>query len=817
MSSLGAPRFICIHGHFYQPPRENPWLEMVELEDSASPYHDWNERITAECYGPNSAARLLDRDGKVRGLVNNYAFISFNVGPTLLAWIERNAPEVAQSLLDAHRESMEAHLGHSNAMAQPYAHTILPLDSPEDIRRQVRWGIASYQRFFGHRPEGMWLPETAVDLKTLEVLAQEGIRFTVLAPHQAKRIKPLEASEWMHVQQDLDTTRPYECRLPSGRSIAIFFYHGPISRAVAFEGLLNDGETFYRRLLSVFDEKRPEAQLAHIATDGESYGHHHRFGEMALAYVIDRVLADPMVALTNYGEFLELFPPRWQVEVMENTSWSCAHGIERWRSDCGCRIGSDARYHQRWRGPLRDALTWLKKSLDAIFEEKGRRLFKDPWEALDRYIWVILEEPGEGTRDFWESEKRPQVNADQMSEGLSLLEMERHALLMFTSCGWFFDEISGIEGTQILKYAARALQLAKRLGQDLEENFLSLLEQAPSNDPQLRNGRGLWEKRVRKAIVEPSRAVAHYAIGAVLGAPEKFREFPALRMRAESIKTYPTGNTSLTLGKVQVLQTRTSEKYDAIFGAIHFGGLDVVCLQKPFVEESQWEEINAQAKVVSVGGSAGDAYLWLREKFPEPIFRLADLFEDQRRKLVHLLLEDRIGDYLRAMEALAEPDLAVLEQIAAMGIAVPDPLVVAASVHVDTKIERALENVESNLALLEPIRNLIERSIRWGYKPKWERWSRLLSQRLEAHLEDLQRTSREPEEILEDSEALLRASGILGFSLNLWKAQNLFIRACERNWYSFGKALPVAEAVATSMNLRLDLLPWRRRPERPGG
>jgi alpha-amylase/alpha-mannosidase (GH57 family) len=336
-------RYVCIHGHFYQPPRENPWLEAIELQDSAYPYHDWNERITAECYAPNSVSRILDAQNRIIRLVNNYAKISFNFGPTLLDWLAANGPEVYGAILDADRQSRHQFSGHGSALAQPYNHVILPLANHRDRQTQIAWGIRDFERRFRRFPEGMWLPETAVDLESLEILAELGIRFTILAPHQAGRVRRIGNSDWQLVNcGEIDPTRAYEQRLPSGRSLAIFFYDAPIARAVAFEGLLSSGENFARRLTGAFSDDRDWPQLVHIATDGESYGHHHRFGDMALAYALNMIESRGLARLTNYGEFLEKYPPTHEVDIREKTSWSCSHGVDRWWSDCGCNAGNPA-------------------------------------------------------------------------------------------------------------------------------------------------------------------------------------------------------------------------------------------------------------------------------------------------------------------------------------------------------------------------------------------------------------------------------------------------------------------------------------------
>jgi hypothetical protein len=343
---MNPPRYVCIHGHFYQPPRENPWLEAVEIQDSAAPYHDWNERITRECYAPNTRSRLVEGQGKIINLLYNYAWMSFNFGPTLLAWMEQAAPDVLRGLVEADRISRQRHRGHGNALAQVYNHMILPLAAEQDKRTQVLWGIAAFRKHFGRAPEGMWLAETAADSASLEALASAGIKFTILAPRQARRWRRLGERNWIENTGGIDPSRAYLCRLPSGRSLTLFFYDGLIAQQVAFERLLQSGEKFLARLFQGFDSSRTHAQLLHIATDGESYGHHHPFGDMALAYALDRLRQHPDVRLSNYGDYLELHPPEWEVEIWENSSWSCSHGVERWRADCGFKTRSD--WHQQY-------------------------------------------------------------------------------------------------------------------------------------------------------------------------------------------------------------------------------------------------------------------------------------------------------------------------------------------------------------------------------------------------------------------------------------------------------------------------------------
>lgn len=483
-------KFICIHGHFYQPPRENPWLEAITYQESAYPFHDWNERINAECYAPNTRARILDEKGVVIDRVNNYSKISFDFGPTLLSWMEFKAPDTYQAVLEADKISRETFSGHGSAMAQCYSHMIMPLADSKDKYTQVYWGIRDFEFRFKRLPEGMWLPETAVDLETLQIMADLGIRFTVLAPHQAGRL--LDHGE-------LDINQPYSVRLGAGRSINVFFYNGALSQSLAFENILQDGKCFAEKLMQTDNTDGP--QLLSVATDGETYGHHHKFGDMALAFALKYIDDQVDARLTNFAEYLEKFPPQEEIEIIEKTSWSCAHGVGRWSSNCGCETGGHPEWNQGWRGPLRKALDWFQCRADSIFVEVGKGLFKDPWEARNRYIDIRINRYDRDT--FLAEQCQNSLDESKKVVVLKLLELQSNAMLMYTSCGWFFNDISGIETEQILLYAGKAIQLAEEIsGEVLEPHFLELLELAESNVLEKGNGSQIYKNVIEKARMD---------------------------------------------------------------------------------------------------------------------------------------------------------------------------------------------------------------------------------------------------------------------------------------------------------------------------
>ena len=484
-------RAVCVHGHFYQPPRENPATDELPPQPSAAPARDWNERITDECYAPNAAARIHAADDRPERTVSNYARMGFNFGPTLLRWMQRRRPEVYRAILAADLESRER-FGHGSALAQVFHHAILPLSNARDRATEVAWGIRDFELRFGRPPAGMWLSECAADVPTLEALAARGVAFTILAPRQARRVRA-PGGEWSDLGEGgVDPRRAYRVPLPSGAAITVFFYDGPRSQAIAFEGLTDDGAVFADRLRGGFRDD-DDAQLVHVATDGETYGHHKTFGEMALAFALEELARDPSVTLTNHASFLAAHPPTWDAEIVEPSSWSCAHGVERWRSDCGCRAAGGS---QAWRGPLRAAFDFVRDALAPRFEEEGGRHLTDPWAARDAYVELVVDGSADARARFLGRWRR---DGGDDEVALRLLEMQRHALAMYTSCGWFFDDLAGIENLQVMAHAGRALDLARpSFGDGYDAPFLERLAAAESAEKG--NGRDLFEREVRPLL-----------------------------------------------------------------------------------------------------------------------------------------------------------------------------------------------------------------------------------------------------------------------------------------------------------------------------
>ncbi len=638
-------KYICIHGHFYQPPRENPWLESVEPQDSAAPYHDWNERINAECYAPNTASRILDEQDRIVDIVNNYGRISFDFGPTLLSWLEQKAPEVYAAVISADRESRERFGGHGSAMAQVYNHVIMPLARREDKEIQVAWGIRDFRHRFSRHPEGMWLAETAVDIETLEVLAARDIRFTVLSPFQAARVKPPGGADWEDVTGGaIDSTVPYLQRLPSGRSIALFFYDGPVSKAVAFEGLLHRGEDFARRLAGILREDgRP--RLAHIATDGESYGHHHPHGDMALAFALRAIESQGLARLTNYGEFLDIHVPDHEVQILENTSWSCAHGIERWRSDCGCHTGGPTAWNQAWRAPLRDALDWLRQRVSPKLQAGLAELFWEPGQAILDYIELILDRSPSRVNALLAAKTRRELDEAQQIKALKLLELERQLQLMYTSCGWFFNDISGIETIQVLRYAGRAVQLAQDLfGDSIEKEVLELLARAKSNRPEMGTGRDLYEKNVLPNLVTFQSLTAHYCINALFESyPERTRLY-CYEVERRAYFSRSTGKTRLVVGTSQLISTITRAGATLDFAVLHLRDHRVAAGVRRHSSDELCQEL---ARALEEPFEKGDTTAVLRlldQRLGPEIYDLKSLFGDEQRSVVDKLLRSTLDE-----------------------------------------------------------------------------------------------------------------------------------------------------------------------------
>ena len=709
-------RYVCIHGHFYQPPRENAWLETVELQDSAYPYHDWNERVTAECYSPNARSRILDSRNCITKIINNYSSISFNFGPTLLAWMTTNSPETYEAILEADRLSQDRFGGHGSALAQPYNHVIMPLANSRDKHTQALWGIRDFEHRFGRKPEGIWLPETAVDLETLEMLAALDIKFTILAQHQASRVRKIGANDWQDVNgARIDPSMAYRVSLPSGRIVSVFFYDGPISRAVAFEGLLANGDTFARRLLDGFDSRRTWAQLVNIATDGESYGHHHQFGDMALAYALQRFNNDPDLKLTNYGQYLEKHPPTHEVQIVENTSWSCSHGVERWRSDCGCSTGGGHGWNQAWRTPLREGMDFLRDGLAPRYEEAAARLFDDPWKARDDYIELVLDRSPSNTDNFMKSHESRKLDANERVSAMTLLELQRNAMLMYTSCGWFFNEISGIETLQVLQYAGRVVQLANELfGDSIEGEFLRYLESARSNIPEKANARKLYDEIIRPSIVDLSKVAAHYAMSSLFEEYEGSSKIYCFTVESEHYHREDCGKTRLAVGRVKVTSDITTESGDFSFGVVHLGDHNLnagVRIARPRAES--YNQLLHSMVRSCLEADFPSAIRLLDTHFPDSVYSLKTLFRDEQRKIIQAILSGTLDEVEQSYRQIYSSNFPLMRFLASLGNPLPKVLESTAEFIVNHDLTKMLDGDPSDV---EAIKRLLADAASWNIK-----------------------------------------------------------------------------------------------------
>ena len=808
-----AARYVCIHGHFYQPPRENPWLETVEVQDSAAPYHDWNDRITAECYAPNGASRITNKEDEIIRIMNNYARMSFNFGPTLLSWLQDYAPRAYRMILDADRTSAQHYGGHGSAIAQVYNHIIMPLANRRDALTQIRWGIADFAHRFGRKPEGMWLAETAVNRTVLDLMAQEGIKFTICAPGQCARVRrlvtpvddappsdPEAARPWTETPNaTVDPTHPYLVRLDEGRTISVFFYDGPASRAIAFEGLLNSGVDFGRRLLSSLHPPAPgdpePAQLSHVATDGESYGHHHKHGEMALSYAMHWIEEEKQAKLTNYGEFLEKFPPKWEAEVAENTSWSCVHGVERWRSNCGCNGGKPG-WNQEWRAPLRESLDYLRDTTAPLAEQLAASLFKDLWAARDAYIYVVLDRSKASTDRFFDEYSAQPLTEAQRITALELLELERHIQLMYTSCGWFFDEVSGIETVQIIAYAGRVLQLAATLfgeaGAALEAAFLDILAKAKSNLPEIGDGAEVYRRYVTGMKIGLEQVGAHYAISSIFRSYPEDGEIFCFDVHRESHEVFNSGRGRVALGRALIYSRVTEETEEICFAVLHLGDQNLSAAVKRY-NPSDPEQVAAFAAFSTEVSTAirranlPEIIRLIDRFFGDMAYSLTSLFADEQHRILNTILNQTISEMEDSLRKIYEDHASLLHFLTETGMAAPPALASAARFAINASLRRAIESEVFDQAEIDTLLSRAESdqipldATLLGYTAG-QRMKRAMV-RLEAS------AAGDPLASGALATALLIVDTIhrMPFEVNIWQAQNIWndlLRRSDTNYWT---------------------------------
>jgi alpha-amylase/alpha-mannosidase (GH57 family) len=666
-------KYICVHGHFYQPPRENPWLEDVELQDSAYPYHDWNEKITQECYRQNAASRILDDEQKIVDIVSNYSKMSFDFGPTLLSWLAKHEPEVYESVIEADKKSRETFGGHGSAIAQAYNHIIMPLANSRDKYTQVAWGVSDFEHHFRRKPEGMWLPETAVDIETLEILVRHGIKFTILGPHQAKRFRRIGEQEWHNVEHDkLDTTEPYLCRLGSGDVINLFFYQQPTSQEVADGKILQNGEVFARKLAYILENKEGPAGLAHVATDGETFGHHHRYTDMALAYCLNFIETRGLAKITVYGEYLEKFPPEYEVEIYQNSSWSCSHGVERWRGNCGCNYGRYPPGRQQWRAPLREAMDWLRDQLASIYESGMKEYVSDVWGTRNAYTSVINDRSAKNVEEFFAESTGGELSFDEKVRILKLLELQRNTMLMYTSCGWFFDDICGIEAVQIMNYASRAIQLAKELdGRDFEPGYEDILKKAPTNAKEYTDGKEAYIKLVKPNSVDLNRVGAHLAISSIFEEYPQETDIYCYHATIDSYERVNAGIQILATGRAAIQSEIVLEKHLVDFAVLHFGDHNLTGAVNARVPDDVFFEMRDDLKNAFVKGDTTEAIRIMDIFSKGSNYSLWHLFKDLQRSILYQLLETTWQEIDASFRHIYEHNYTIMQIMRGMNMPLP--------------------------------------------------------------------------------------------------------------------------------------------------
>ncbi|MEO7175998.1 MAG: DUF3536 domain-containing protein [Saprospiraceae bacterium] len=741
---MTSKRFICIHGHFYQPPRENAWLETVEIQASAFPYHDWNERITKECYGANAKSRILDEEGWIEKIVNNYSKISYNFGPTLLSWLEANQPKVYAEILEADRLSMINYQGHGSAIAQAYNHMIMPLADRKDKLTQIRWGLRDFESRYKRKAKGMWLGETAVDLETLSLMAAEGIEFTILAPSQAQRYRKSGSEQWI---DGIDSRLSYRCHLPEGQSIHIFFYHADDSHAIAFGGLLNDGRNFARELINSFSIHEHGPELVHIATDGESYGHHHKGGDMALAMCLQQLSMNAQVQLTNYSLYLTLVPVDNEVEIRENSSWSCAHGVERWRGDCGCKTGGESGWTQQWRVGLRQAMDYLHKELDAIYIREMSPFTADIWQLRDQYISLILDRSEVNQELFFNTWLPDLKGDDNKSKILRLLEMQRHSMLMFTSCAWFFNDPSGIETIQVMQYANRALDLAGHLKEhDLENNFLAILANAYSNINEEGSIRDIYQKYVIPSRLSLVQVGMHDAIHSLFEDQDNTQHFQQYYCKQEELSKYQSEDHILAVGRTEVHAKITGERKEFSYAVLYSGANSFIAKTNEWMAKSQLSEIKQMLKASFKEGNYGEVRSIIDSKFDGPIFDFHELLKDEQIKLLGQIIGQKEAMAIASNREIYRDSAELLELMKFEKLQIPAILART----IGTILSERLQNVlapDVNRLNTDNINEIILEIDRWHPDLDLSRFNFNISQKLEALIDSYKHSDNQLEVI----------------------------------------------------------------------
>jgi alpha-amylase/alpha-mannosidase (GH57 family) len=788
--------FLVVHGHFYQPPRENPWIEEIELEESAYPFPNWNARITRECYTPNTCARIRDEQLRDLDIVNNFRYINFNIGPTLISWLAANAPVTYERILAADRESV-ARLGFGNAIAQVYNHIIMPLANVRDRETEILWGLRDFAFRFQRQADAMWLPETAVNLEVLRDLVNHGMRYVILSPWQAKRIRPLTGGYWQDVSSgNIDTTKPYRCFVDtdkrdaaSKKFIDIFFYDGQTAAGLSFGDLLKESVRMLDNLGTRLSPDRSRPQLLNVATDGETFGHHKPFYEMGLAYALSRLCPERGWQVTNYRAFLEVLQPFQEVEISlgpqgEGTAWSCAHGLGRWQRDCGCNTGGEAGWNQKWRAPLRRAFNFLNEKLAVIFAQAGSRYLKDPWAARNDYIEVILNRSEDSRNAFFRQHASGPLSPADQIQVLKLLEMERHVLLMYTSCGWFFSDLAGLETLQVLKYAARALQLGQQFStEDLEAPFLAILQEARSNRAEMGSGRDLYLNKIRPAIITFPKLVNQFSIS-LLNNPQRQQVFSIYHYHPELLdyEEKSQAGLDLALGRVKLTSGITLNNETLGYATLFLGSY----LYRTQVKAGQTEtEFDNMVAVLfkALEQAPEDIVNTLASFFGSEYYSVRDMFKREKRDILKNSLQNILDETdLELLRSFTEAQ-PLLFTMTEEGFVIPPVFHLAATTALSRRIMQILYSWAVGDEEHLPKRDLADiisisqkLNIQLKDDPAGKLFASILEQRLVALAHDFCMSKAL------NVDNLLSLGAELPLEVDIMEAQNLFFHLMEQHF-----------------------------------
>ena len=776
---------LVIHGHFYQPPRENPWTGVIDDQPSAEPYPNWNDRVYYECYRPNAFARIFDvKSGLVESIVNNYEYISFNIGPTLLSWMQIYHPGTYRRILESDQKSAKRNNGHGNAIAQGYNHSILPLCNEADRITQVRWGIEDFKHRFDREPESLWLPETACNDATLSTLIDAELKYVILSPEQAERVRPISGGDWFDVSGgNIDTGVPYRYfhRDGSKRFIDIFFYDKDIARGVAFEGALSSSQSLIDRINRVGGG---ESRIVQTATDGESYGHHAKFGDRSLAYALQVEAVHQGYWVTNYAAYLEKNPPNYEAEIKagpdgNGTAWSCAHGVGRWYRDCGCQTGGREGWNQAWRGPLRRAFDHVRDAVSAYFEQERGKLFIDPWAARNEYIQLILD-PEASRKEFLKKHAGRELTEVEVVQALTQLEIQHNAMLMYTSCAWFFTEISGIETTQVLRYAARIFDLLETLGYPSPESaFLEILSEAHSNIPEFGNGADVYHRFSEPTRVRPQGVVANLAISSLVNHTLEKGNSGGFIYQMEDARKEEHGRFKLISGRVLLQEAMTRQHFHFAFAGLHLGGIDFYGALCPYTSKENYDKASKKLWEQFYSVSLPKLLRVVQEEFGPEEFGVEQLLTENKQMIFKDIYGSLVDHFSEQYVRLYEDNRRNLEMLQSVGFELPKEIKAAAEFTFGKLFEEEFQKKEW-FKDPEAYRNMIE--LADGVTQHGYQIDRFAAEHTFRDLitEIVEGTMEKPtDENIRASIAVVQLAKKLGLSASLYLAQEAVFKAAE--------------------------------------